>query len=1126
MKHWLFIIGTLFLTRSFAQEPRLMIPVGHPQGITGAAFSPDGKLIASKSYNDKNTKIWDVRTGKLLYNLTGNILFLDDDSTMVVTLEGADHSIMNRYSGRVITTIPADSFPKNFSWINIPGTKNFVTYGENKLKVWDNRAQLMAGFTCKDSVASVAATGSDSLLLIETSASAKNLYAYNFRTGNNRQLVSQQQFYILRSPRFLSVLYDDGNCSLYSMASLKKLRSFRIRKNDFGSVISGRLSDNGEKLLLTFNDNGLRMYSTINSKILEDASFERKVLNVAFVNNDKQYITYDEYTWADLFNTANGKHVYAFDSDTAALILRNVEPFIERSPNLEQVMMVFADNTIRLWDIGVLPEQVQTFSGKTVGIGTAGRSTKTPHIAVGNQAGEIRVYDLSNGRTTLVLNTQTGRDITDISFSPDSKMLIASVDTVCKIWTFPEGKPVQTLSHKYWISKTAVSEDGAYVVTSQGTLDGSGEIPVTDTVLTIWDWKRGTIVQAFQNKPEYKWLNATFTSQGGPLLCTNPGDSTVFLLDRNSRQKTWIYKSKEWLFTSQWFGRYDMIVVKTSASVEIIRASTGELVQQFAFTNNTGTGHFQLSSDGKILITGDSDGMLQLWSVASGKLLKTVKAHQSGIFPQLVNDSLLVTPSEDGTIQAWHYPSLDPAYRIVPMHKEESLVTEPSGYYFSTRNAAKDLHYVTNELKIITFEQLDAKYNRPDKVLEKINPADTVLINSYRKAYEKRLKRLRMPVQANLANASVPVTNIHNSSSIAIEQKTNTLTLSIQSKDSVEQLSRFNIWVNEVPVFGVNGINVSTAHTHEFDTVITISLSQGINSIETSVVNTQGIESYRQPLVVRYKPLKANTGKLHFIGIGINHFKQPGHDLRWSVNDIQQLAAKLKGKYRNIIIDTLLDASVTKENILALKRKLLQLDVDDKVIVSYSGHGLLSKDLDYFLSTYNINFNYPQDNGLSYDELESLLDGIKPRKKLMLIDACHSGEVDKEEIERIEASTRVLDSLGTNGDSTNRSSITIKKSKLGMANSFELMQSLFANVSRGTGATIISAAGGMQYAQERGELQGGVFTYSIIDAFNKNKTLTVSQLKKIVEENVLRLTNGLQKPTSRNETNNYDWVVW
>ena len=53
---------------------------------------------------------------------------------------------------------------------------------------------------------------------------------------------------------------------------------------------------------------------------------------------------------------------------------------------------------------------------------------------------------------------------------------------------------------------------------------------------------------------------------------------------------------------------------------------------------------------------------------------------------------------------------------------------------------------------------------------------------------------------------------------------------------------------------------------------------------------------------------------------------------------------------------------------------------------------MLSKEFDYYLSTYAVNFNNPEENGLPYDELENLLDGIAARKKLLLIDACHSGD--------------------------------------------------------------------------------------------------------------------------------------
>lgn len=43
---------------------------------------------------------------------------------------------------------------------------------------------------------------------------------------------------------------------------------------------------------------------------------------------------------------------------------------------------------------------------------------------------------------------------------------------------------------------------------------------------------------------------------------------------------------------------------------------------------------------------------------------------------------------------------------------------------------------------------------------------------------------------------------------------------------------------------------------------------------------------------------------------------------------------------------------------------------------------------------------------------------------------------------------------------------------------------------------------------------------------NEYPSIKISELKKIVGERVVQLTNGLQKPTSRNETIAVDWEVW
>jgi hypothetical protein len=249
------------------------------------------------------------------------------------------------------------------------------------------------------------------------------------------------------------------------------------------------------------------------------------------------------------------------------------------------------------------------------------------------------------------------------------------------------------------------------------------------------------------------------------------------------------------------------------------------------------------------------------------------------------------------------------------------------------------------------------------------------------------------------------------------------------------------------------------------------------------------------------------------------------HNLKYSAKDIRDLVDSLKNKYgNNITIDTLFNENVSISNVKALKLKLLQTGVNDKVIISYSGHGMLSKDFDYYLSTYSVNFENPEQNGLPYDELENLLDSIPARKKLLLIDACHSGEVDKEEMEKIK--NFAADTSKTNGAKGVTPLFTTGSKKLGMKNSFELMQQLFVNVGRSTGATVISAAGGTQFALERGDLKNGVFTYAILEFMKDHPTATIAALKTYVNKRVPELTKGMQVPTSRTETNTVNWNVW
>ncbi len=524
-----------------------------------------------------------------------------------------------------------------------------------------------------------------------------------------------------------------------------------------------------------------------------------------------------------------------------------------------------------------------------------------------------------------------------------------------------------------------------------------------------------------------------------------------------------------------------------------------------------------------------------IWKFSLSENMKDSRIEKILDFENVVIDMLFENDflylSSSNRILVLYFPILKFIYSYEVFKNNNWLVQlHNSPYYMCSKDASKMLHYVTPSLKIIGFDQLDPVYNRPDIVLDSIGKyfgnEDRGMIEEYKKAWEKRIERLGLDKgKLSTGEIAVPNAEISNPEQISYENSDGKVIIHVKANDPKYNLRRYNVLVNEVPVYGSDGISIAELNIRQWERTDTIALSKGNNKIQVSVMNELGLENFKYPTYVNYTPEKEIESTTFYVGIGVNDFKDASRKLNYCVKDVQDLAqafAKNQSK-----VDTLVftNSEVTKENILELKSYLQKnTTVNDRVIISCSSHGLLDDSLNFYLATYDVDFAHPEKRGLAYEDLEGLLDGIPARQKLLLLDACNSGENERMFLQTNSADQLALAGMkGVNVEIVNEE-----------INTFHQMTELFVNVRNNTGSVIIAASGGMQSAQEGRVVEGkkienGAFTHSVLEylakEFNGQEKCTVNGMKNYVERRVEEITNAEQKPTSRQETMEVDWEL-
>ncbi|HEX2876150.1 MAG TPA: caspase family protein [Polyangiaceae bacterium] len=1044
--------------------PLELVPqLGHLGQIEALALASDGRNLVTAS-SDGSLKVWDVETSAMLRTFqtkspVRSVRLMPDGRRALAGYQSGDIVLWDLATGEQVFTLSGDKSSVDALAIAPDGVRAYSgsSMAGSQLAVWDlaERRQVQS---------------------IEA-------HPYGIHT-----------LALSADGRYLA----SGGGTRDGRVKIRDTQSFKVLKklgNEPLSVEALAFSPDGKTLAVGV-DKAITLWDVASGSARQKLTGHRDfVLDVAFSADGLQLISAAFDHRVRLWNTSTGRLVRELTgSDFTAAVF---------AADGRRAITGDWYGGAKLWDLSS-GTVLRPFAGEARDL-TAVRVTPDGKVGVStSMTGVIDVWDLETG--ALLRSFQGSRDFVHaLDVSRDGKRLLTGGrDKKLLLWDLATGKQLKAIDTRAAVMCAVFSPDGKSALACAGGWEAG---PVT----TLWSLESGKKLREFVGYPKSASVHtAAFSPDGARVVVSVTGMSDLFVFDVASGKGLPPLKGADHVATSLAFssdGASLLVGITASASesaLNLLDARTGQK-RAGASPGSGSINGVAFSPDGKWAWGGGADRSLHLYQLPSLRELKSLPGHRrelSGV--AVMPGGHAISASRDGSLRVWH-PTSGQAMTLVASGGEW-LMYGDTGYFDASRRGGALVASVQG-LRGFPIDQLAAKNNRPDLVLGDVGLGRPDALAHFVARYRSRLKKLGL-TEAALTSSyeQAPEAKL-----ASVEQQGKSVRLVAELSSPDQELLAYNVYVNDVPLFAAPGKPVQGRSARVTEQV---ELMAGSNKLEIGVLNRAGVESLRDFRRVDYRG--SPKGDLYFIGFGVSRYRNSAYDLEFPHKDVRDLAdtlAQAKGDFNRVHTLALVDEQVTREGVRDARRFLDATGVEDTVVLLVAGHGLHARDeaADYYFATHEVDLARLPETAAPFSLLESLLQGLGARKKLLLLDTCESGDRDEEALETATSGgfrARGIRQLVLETGAPKRRDYLLDRERY-----------IENDITRRTGAIVLSSSRGSERSFESSTIQNGAFTEELLRALttnvadtDKNGRVSTDELRKYVMAAVPRATDGLQHP--------------